>query len=139
MITFKGKLTPYKVHPARPPQRRHELSMLPFTLRYTVCCVKGRRIYWQTSATTNRRGFYMCLWQRGCVCLRACVSARKREHYKQRTVHRDEADGNQSLDRPGTDEVGEEETGLAAQSNHPQEHRLKPFLSERRNISARWG
>lgn len=75
-----------------------------------------------------------------CVCgsAAACVPARKREHYKQRTVHRDEADGNQSLDRPGTDEVGEEETGLAGQSNHPQEHQLKPFFCKRRCVSARW-
>lgn len=62
------------------------------------------------------------------MCLNVCVRLRGKEHYKQRTVHRDEADGNQSLDRPGTDEVGEEETGLAGQSNHPQVHQLKQFL-----------
>lgn len=103
-------------------------------------------IYYQIGESTNKLAVPLIVFVAArlpaltyiyiCVC--APAGGEKKPHYKQKSVHRDEADGNQSLDRPGTDEVGEEETGLAGQSNHPQEHQLKQFLCKSCYASLGW-
>lgn len=113
-------------------------------LHFTVRCMSSEK---QQELLANKCNNKQTSVGSKCVCdgATACavvyvwVRLRGKEHYKQRTVHRDEADGNQSLDRPGRDEVGEEESGLAGQSNHPQEHQLKQFLCKRRCVSVWWG
>ena len=52
---------------------------------------------------------------------------REREHSKQWTVQSDEADGNHSLDRQGSEEEGEEEIGLAVESTTHRNNIFKPF------------